>query len=211
MQAMIKNKVGEILEYEGRIFRVGDWVYANEGSAYEGLFGHIKEIRTDEDKDTENETADIYCEFMPPIIPAFIEKIEERFSKLYGEPKKLEDLALDEVIMAPEMLLLDQELLSSGGPCKETVFVVTTDWAYHGDSDIKVELFYTLKDAQIYLLRCLAEEVAENSSPFDCRGDEDIYENSSETFYEIYQDGDYNENHYTIIIEEKEIHGKRQA
>ena len=208
---MIINKTGETFEYKKRIFQVGDWVYANDGSVYEGLAGYIKEIRTGADMDTENETADIYCEFMPPIIPACIEKIEERFSKLYGEPKKLEDLALDEVIMAPEMLLLDQEILSFGGPCKETVFVVTTDWAYHGDSDINVELFYTLKDAQIYLLRCIAEEVAANSSPFDCRGDEDICENLSETFYEIYQDGDYNENHYTIVIEEKEIRGKRQA
>lgn len=208
---MIKDKTGETFEYEGRIFRVGDWVYANEGSDYEGLFGHIKEIRTGEDKDTENETADIYCEFMPPIIPAFIEKIEERFSKLYGEPKKLEDLALDEVIMAPEMLLLDQEILSSDGPCKETVFVVTKDWAYHGDSDSDFELFYTLKDAQVYFLRCLAEEVMEGGPLFDCRGDEDVCEDSSETFYEIYQDGDYNEDHYTITIKEKEIHGERRA
>lgn len=208
---MIKNKTGETFEYEGRVFRVGDWVYANESSDYEGLFGHIKEIRTDEDKDTENETADIYCEFMPPIIPACIEKIEARFSKLYGEPKKLEDLALDEVIMAPEMLLLDQELLPSDNRRARVVFVVTADWAFHGESDIKVELFDTLKDAQIYLLRCLAEEVAENSSPFNRRGDEDVCENPSETFYEIYQDGDYNENHYTIAIEEKEIHGKRCA
>ena len=208
---MIKNKTGETFRYEGRVFRVGDWVYANAGSVYEGLVGRIKEIRTGADKDTENETADIYCEFMPPIIPAFIEKIEERFSKLYGEPKKSEDLALDEVIMAPEMHLLDREILSSDGAHKESVFVVTTDWAYRGESDIKVELFYTLKDAQAYMLRCLAEEVAENSSPFDRRGDEDICEESSETFYEIYQSGDYNGEHYTIRIETKEICGENRA
>lgn len=208
---MIKNKKGETFEYEGRTFTVGDIVYANDCSVYEGMCGRIREIRTDKDRDTENETPDIYCEFTPPIIPAYIEKIEERFSKLYGKPIKLEDLALDEVIMAPEMLLLDQEIRFSDGTCKETVFVVTTEWAYRGESDMKVELFYTLKDAQVYLLRCVAEEVEEDSSLFDRRGDEDVCEESSEMFYEIYEDGYYNEDHYSIMIEEKEIRGKRRA
>ncbi len=204
---MIKNKKGESFKYKGRTFTVGDVVYANDQSDYEGLFGYIKEIRTGADKDTENDTPDIYCEFIAPIIPCYIAKIEERFSKLYATPKKLEELALDEVIMAPDMLLLDSEIVSLQEG--ESVFCVTEDWAYHGDSELKSTVFRSLPDAQIYMLRCLAVEIMENNPPFNRRGEEGIVEDSSEMFFEIYQDGDYNECHFTIQIEKKDIFGKK--
>lgn len=200
---MIKNIKGETFEYEGRTFTVGDMVYANDQSVYEGLFGHIKEIRTGTDKDTENEAADIYCEFMPPIFQAIIDDIEKRFSKLYGCPKKLEDLAFDEVIMAPGMLLLDSEIASAQE--SGSVFCVTEDWAYHGDGELKNTVFRSLPDAQIFMHRCVIREIMENNPPFNQRGKKGIEENSSEMFFETYEDGDYNENHYTIQIEEQKI------
>lgn len=200
---MIKNKKGETFEYEGRKFTVGELVYANGQSDYEGLFGYIKEIRTDADKDTENETADIYCEFMPPIFPAIIDDIEKRFSKLYGCSKKLEDLALDEVIMIPDMLILDSEITSSQE--SESVFCVTEDWAYHGDRELKNTVFRSLPDAQIFMRRCVLMEIMEDNIPFNQRGEEGMEEDSSEMFFEIYEDGDYNENHYSIQIEEQKI------
>ena len=52
---MIYNKVGETLEFEGKKYAVGENIVGAETSEYEGLFGYIKEIRTDNDKDTENE------------------------------------------------------------------------------------------------------------------------------------------------------------
>lgn len=56
------NKSGEMFFYEDKMFIVGEEVYATE-SEYEGLLGKITEIRTAEDKDTENEGPDIYCSF----------------------------------------------------------------------------------------------------------------------------------------------------
>ena len=47
---MIYNKVGETLEFEGKKYAVGENIVGAETSEYEGLFGYIKEIRTDNDK-----------------------------------------------------------------------------------------------------------------------------------------------------------------
>jgi hypothetical protein len=101
---MVIKHTGAAYQYEGMTFAIGQRIYANGQSDWEGLFGVITEIRTDGDKETENETADIYCSFDVPVLPADVTELEERFSSLYQEPKTIEDISLDEVIMAPEMI-----------------------------------------------------------------------------------------------------------
>lgn len=107
---MVIKRIGDIYQCEGMIYTIGKRIYANGQSDWEGLFGVITEIRTGEDKETENETPDIYCSFDVPVLPADVKELEERFSDLYQEPKKMEDISLDEVIMAPEMIEAVSEL-----------------------------------------------------------------------------------------------------
>ena len=102
---MIYNKPNETFEYEGKKYKIGDEVVVTPvDEDYEGLIGIITEIRDGEDKDTDNETPDIYCNFFKPIIPHDIEQLEKRFSAIFQEPRKLDDINLDQVIMAPEMI-----------------------------------------------------------------------------------------------------------
>lgn len=101
---MILSKNGEEFLYEGVVYRVGDVVIANDQSEYAGLKGTIFEIRDGADKETENDTPDIYCEFESPVLPEDIAELEATFSDLYQSPKTLDDICLDFVIMAPEML-----------------------------------------------------------------------------------------------------------
>ena len=56
---MIYKKPGEKFSYEDITYTVGNRVLANEASEYSGLFGRILEIRTDDDRETENDTPDI--------------------------------------------------------------------------------------------------------------------------------------------------------
>ena len=58
---MIYKKPGEKFSHENITYTVGSRVLANEASEYSGLFGRILEIRTDDDRETENDTPDIYC------------------------------------------------------------------------------------------------------------------------------------------------------
>ncbi len=82
-------------------FAVGDRIIAVD-SDYAGLKGVITEIRTGNDKDTENETDDIYCSFDIPDDEDDLKNLEAHFSDLYGEKKTADELCLDLVIMAPE-------------------------------------------------------------------------------------------------------------
>lgn len=101
---MLINKTGAEFQYNGMAFKIGERIIANSQSEYSGLIGHILEIRDGEDKETENETPDIYCEFDVPPLPYDVKALEKHFSELYGETKKIDEIPLDCIIMAPEML-----------------------------------------------------------------------------------------------------------
>ena len=101
---MFMNRVGAQFQCEGVTYTIGGKVCANDASDYEGLYGTITEIRDGDDRETENDTPDIYCSFMPPVLADDIKALEGRFSQLYRREMHLEDIGLDIVIMAPDML-----------------------------------------------------------------------------------------------------------
>lgn len=200
---MVYNKPNETFEYEGKNYRIGDRVVATAVSdEYEGLIGHITEIRDGDDKDTENETPDIYCTFYEPVMPYDIKQIEERFSESYGEPKTIEDIILDIVIMAPEMIMVIPESNDVEGGKK--VYVVTDDWADNDEYDSTTEIFSDLILAKAYM-REQVRQMSEYGGLFDMRGDDDCIEESSDLSYEIYIEGCYASNHYSIQIQEKNL------
>ena len=87
-----------------KVFTVGGRVMANDASEYAGLCGTVAEIRSGADRETENDTPDIYCDFEPPASEEMLRELEARFSDLYGETKTIDDISLDCVIMSPDML-----------------------------------------------------------------------------------------------------------
>lgn len=87
-----------------KVFTVGGRVMANDASEYAGLCGTVAEIRSGADRETENDTPDIYCDFEPPASEEMLRELEARFSDLYGETKTIDDISLDCVIMPPDML-----------------------------------------------------------------------------------------------------------
>lgn len=136
-------------------------------------------------------------------MPYDIQQIEERFSESYGEPKKIEDIILDIVIMAPEMIevITDLEKADSDGP---KIYIVTDDWADNDEYDSKVEAFADLMLAKAYM-REQVRQMADYGGLFDRRGEEDCVEESSDMSYEIYIEGWYCSSHYSIQIKEKTL------
>ena len=106
---MIYNKIGQVFCDKSRKFIIGEEIIGTDQSEYKNLIGYIVEIRTDSDRETENETPDIYCSFEPPTSAYDIEELEAVFSDLYDEPKKMDDIILDMVIMSPEMIVPTRE------------------------------------------------------------------------------------------------------
>ena len=64
---MIVNRPNQKYEYLGVTYAIGAAVMATEASEYRGLYGTITEIRDGSDRETENDTPDIYCCFEPPL------------------------------------------------------------------------------------------------------------------------------------------------
>ena len=104
MRNRVVRNNGSTFQVDGKEFKIGGGVFANDESEYMGLYGTVTEIRTDGDRETENDTPDIYCEFFLPDSAAMSAELESRFSDLYGQDKQLEEISLDCVIMSPEML-----------------------------------------------------------------------------------------------------------
>ena len=88
---MVIRKKGSVFFIDGKEFKIGGGVFANDESEYMGLYGTVTEIRTDE-------------EFMSPDSVAMAAELETRFSDLYRQDMQLEEISLDCVIMSPEML-----------------------------------------------------------------------------------------------------------
>lgn len=132
------TKRNKPFKYDGKTYYIGEEIVALNNSEYSGLFGRIVEIRDGADKVTDNKTPDIYCEFDPPLCPKDIEELEKRFSDLYKAPKKLVDITLDSVIMAPDMI---KSLTEKTDGRKITIYSLEEDWAYDDDYGHTTEIF----------------------------------------------------------------------
>jgi hypothetical protein len=90
------------------VVQPGDWVIGAAGDEYAYLIGVVTSIEKPgtPEHGTENETDDIHVDFTAfDYPPERIAEIEGHFSELYGYAKPYDELPLDDVIMAPEMLI----------------------------------------------------------------------------------------------------------
>lgn len=199
---MIINRAGDEYKYEGVIYRIGDPIIGTSESEYEGLFGSITEIRDGEDKETENDTPDLYCAFEPPVLPCEIQKLEEVFSNLCKQPKTLADINLEFVIMAPsevkplDNLQTDRTYL--------VVYDLTEDWALDGDYSNFSEVYTDFEDAKRILVQKVTEEKESGCIP-RWIGNNAFIEESTQRFYKCYLCGEYEKNHYSLEITERRM------
>lgn len=198
---MILNRIGAQYEYMGITYTIGGKVYANGESDFEGLFGIITEIRDGDDRETENDTPDIYCEFMPPVLPEEIKEIEERFSRLYRTEKHLDDIGLDMVIMAPEMLNLldapkDAQTLE--------IFLVREDWAIDDDYGTSTQIVADYHMAKFHFNNLIFQEMIDGCIE-KWKHRQDLETDTRKDFYECWLHDEYYENHYKVTIERAEL------
>ena len=139
---MIYKNKGDAFEYEGKVYIVGEEVYA-VSSNYRGLLGTITEIRTGSDRETANEEPDIYCDFHPPILKQDREDIESMCGKM-------DKLCLDGIIMAPEMLVTTREQYDSYPTIK--VYSLVEEFA-EDDNYYRSERIFTSFEAAEFEMR----------------------------------------------------------
>ena len=198
---MILNRTGATFTYDGNTYTVGDRVVATRESAYEGLFGTIQEIRTGKDKSTDNDTPDLHCAFLPPAIPAEVVTLESRFSALYRQKKMLDDITLDEVIMAPEMI----RVINPNGVHSITVYSVHEEWVLKGDCGENRFPALDPDHAKLKMTELIHNDRAEGCiSQWREHGaaEEEV---TGENYYECWIHDEYCENHYKVSIETQTI------
>lgn len=192
---MIYKKPGEEFWHEGVCYKVGGRIVASEASDYAGLFGNILEIRTVDDRETDNDTPDIYCAFEAPVLSADRLALEQTFSQLYHEQKHIEDLGLDMVIMGPEMIApLEHptQVYPTG-----TLYVVVAHWAIDGEYGSYEAIFTERTDALHQFHNDLREEFLVGSI-LRWKESSQFVEEESDSSYECYLDGEYCENHFRL-------------
>ncbi len=199
---MIINELGAEFEYNGVTYVIGEPIIGTKESEYEGLFGTITEIRDGSDKDTDNETPDLYCEFEDPILPSDVTELEKTFSDLYGEPKKLEDIILDSVIMAPNMIMPLAELKRENIGTK--VYVLREEWAKDDDYGQKITVFSDKFTAKIEMLKQLKEEM-DDGLVAEFKDMDGFNEETYDCYYECFVEPQAEANHYSISVTEQEI------
>ena len=62
------------------------------------------EIRDGEDRETDNPAPDIYCRLQMPKDAELVQRLEARFSDLYGKTVKITEVPLDSLILSPDDL-----------------------------------------------------------------------------------------------------------
>ena len=192
---MIYDKQGQMFFYEDKMFIVGEEVFASE-SDYAGLLGRITEIRTGEDRDTENEGTDIYCCFQAPILNQDAELVSKmRFGN--------EDLSLDLVIMAPEMLMPTRYV--GGGLPTVKVYAVVEDCMIDGEDHGETRLFSDKKHAEIVLRQSIQKERDNGCIAGWQTSQLFVEEQYNDLYFTAYFKNEYCFNHYTIYLQEMEL------
>ena len=195
---MIINQEGMRYTYNGMTYTIGAAVMATEASEYRGLYGTITEIRDGSDRETENDTPDIYCCFEPPLFQEEIRELERRFAELYQSPKKLDEITLDMVIMAPEMVRVISPDPSVCKTCK--VYLLTMQFTTSRDSGCITELYADYDMARFAMVKGISEEQAEGCIK-DWADRDALEEEYCTDFYEAGHRDEYSEKHFTASIE----------
>ena len=192
---MIYNTKNQKFEHEGKTFIIGERVYATESSYY-GLLGIIKEIRTGEDKETDNPTPEIICDFFDPILSSDIDTLEEKLGQGY---------ALDRIVMAPSMLIPVRNPGAAKTLNGPKAYLVVEEWNYDGEGFFtEITVFADRESALMYFKVTLLNEYEDGIiSSFNEK--ENVNYDERDDYYEIYLDGDYCNNNYTLRILEKDI------
>lgn len=197
-----KKKERQALEYKGITYVVGEEVIATKGTPYEGLYGHITAIRNNFNKDTDNEEPDIYCHFEPPVLHEDIQKTEKSFAKACGTARSINEIALDEIIMAPEMIMPVPELYRRRKSV--IVYVVASEWSDSDYDGMNREMFLNYEDATMAFKAELAREQY-NGYIAKMADDPDFIEQEGKDFYQCYIDGICCDYHYSVAIRRETI------
>lgn len=195
---MILNENAQPYLIGEKMYCVGDLVYANQHSEYEGLFGRIIEIRDGEDKLTESADPEFVCAFAKPVLPDVIHHLERRLSRRVRQPKMLHEIDLTRVVLPVEGITVieDENPVSYDIGC----FRLNVEWVIDGSKSTFSLMFSDYLAARKRFMDMLETEI--NSGCIDTwsRCDE-FFVNCDKEWFECWLVGQCDSNHYRIALD----------
>lgn len=203
---MIINQIGAQIQYQDTLYTCGDAVIATPCSVYTGLFGVITEIHIQDSQIPAKKPPEFCCQFYPPFDPLAIEELESRFTCLCSSPKKLKDIPLDYVIMAPEMIRV---LLPQNSTHIVTAYRIEEKYAFNDGEEYGMEVMFELDETQAILRLTELVTQAKNLSPIKEWLQSPYFESIiTPLYFECWlEDGysEYGKNHYRASICSQQI------
>ena len=181
-----------------KLYCVGDLVYANHGCVYEGLFGHIIEIRDGEDKLTGSSKPEMVCTFNKPVLPDVIHCLERRISRRDRQPKMLHEIELSNVILSPEEFTVIED---ENPECFDVgCFRLNVEWIIDGNKSSFALLFSDYLTARKRFMDMLETEIKSGCIDDWSRRDE-FFVNCDKEWFECWLVGQCDSNHYRIALD----------
>lgn len=199
---MILKEFGQPYCYGDNICCIGDPVYANRHSAYEGLFGKIIEIRDGSDRLTGCDGPEFYCAFSKPVLPDVIHRLERRISHRDRKPTMLHEIDLSRILLSPEQVKVMEEgdLVSFDVGC----FRLNVEWIINGSKSTISLLFSDYLVARKRFMEMLETEI--NSGCIDAWSQRDeFYVNCDKEWFECWLVGQCESNHYRIALDRENL------
>ena len=198
---ILKNK-GETYMQKNVTYKIGQEILDVEDGPYCGLIGTITEIRTGKDKETNNVSTDVYCTFDLPAFPHEVDILIEKFSKLHGSPISVDEINLEQVIMAPRMII---PILNDKSDA--AVHLISEEWNGDSGADSRHYVYLDSRQAKAKA-RQLVRERKTGGIISEILDEYDFVEESADTYYSCWRDNDYDGYHYNLFLEEIEAVGK---
>lgn len=188
---------GEKFQYVDVEYTIGEAVIGTKEGEYYGVPGILMAIKD------ENNKLEFQCAFFEPSFSENRDSLYQRLPELKGTCKKHDGSYDGMISVEPEMVISLKELKRRRE--KRTVFCLTEDWAYRGNSGVNSSIFTDLEDAKQAFELLLCEEKEYYGISYFC-GDPKFVKEITETSVKAFVEGNYIESHYELKIEEKELY-----
>lgn len=145
---MVLNFPGFRTCYKGERYIIGEKIVV-DGGPYDGIYGILAEIRSDEDSELGIGNADFYFKLFAPLYDEDIRAFEQRYSGWCNEPKKLENIPMEKVrISIDGVKFLREDIVAH----KVATFFVQEKWVIDGEGGTDIQVFLDRNLAEYYYL-----------------------------------------------------------
>jgi len=154
---MVLNFPGFRICYKGERYIIGEKIVV-DGGPYDGIYGVLAEIRSDEDSELGIGNVDFYFKLFAPLYDEDIRAFEQRYSGWCNEPKKLENIPMEKVrISIDGVKFLREDIVAH----KVATFFVQEKWVIDEEGGTDIQVFLDRNLAEYYFLEQIYREKEE--------------------------------------------------